>query len=78
MSDRIRLIWDFKGPESKHMADHHAQHLSEFVEARKLEETSCGVEVLSPMRTLAFMEGEEIQMEEVKPILRPHYEKEVE
>lgn len=78
MSTRNKLIWDFKGPEAKHIANHHAIHLREYVEAEGLEDTICDMEELSEMRAIAYMEGPRDKMELVKPILKPQFEAPVE
>jgi len=74
MTDRIKLIWDFRGPEAKHFAEHHAKHLREYVIAEGLENTNCDIEILNPMRAIAFMEGEREKMNAIKPILKPQFE----
>lgn len=74
MSTRNKLIWDFRGPEAKHFAAHHAKHLREYVEAKHLEDTICEFEELSDMRAIAYMEGPTDKMEQVKPILKPQFE----
>ena len=33
MAARLKLIWDFRGPDAKHIAEHHAIHLREYVES---------------------------------------------
>jgi len=74
MSDRLKLIWDFRGPDAKHIAEHHAIHLREYVDAENLENTVCDIQELSDMRFIAFMEGPKDKMESVKPILKPQFE----
>ncbi len=36
MSRKIRLLWDFRGPDSLETAKHHVIHLKEFAEIEKL------------------------------------------
>ena len=31
----LKLIWDFKGPNSEHIAKHHEIHLKEFFDLEK-------------------------------------------
>lgn len=74
MTDRNKLIWDFRGPDAKHIAEHHAIHLREYVKSEGLEDTICDIQELSEMRYIAFMEGPKSKMELVKPILKPQFE----
>lgn len=78
MSAQHRLIWDFRGPEAKHFAEHHAKHLKEYVQSKELEEVICDIEELTPMRWIAYMQGKKNQMESIKPILKPQFEMPIE
>lgn len=72
MSVRTKLIWDFRGPDAKHIAEHHAKHLKEFAQARKLNNFSCSVEERTPMLASASLEVEENESQPVQAALRPH------
>lgn len=72
MSTKTKLIWDFRGPEAKHIAEHHAKHLKEFAEARKLNNYLCGFQERTPMLALAYLTVEEQDAEPTKAALRPH------
>ena len=36
MSRKIKLLWDFRGPDAKATAKHHTLHLKEFATLEKL------------------------------------------
>jgi len=36
MSRKIKLLWDFRGPDAKATAEHHTIHLKEFATLEKL------------------------------------------
>lgn len=72
MSTKVKLIWDFRGPDAKHIADHHAKHLKEFAVAKKLSNFSCEVEQRTPMLSSASLEVEENDSQTVQAALRPH------
>lgn len=72
MSTKTKLIWDFRGPEAKHIAEHHAKHLKEFAEARQLKNYACGFEERTSMLALAYLIVEEQDVEPTKSALRPH------
>ena len=41
----LKLIWDFKGPNSEHIAKHHEIHLKEFFDLEKKQLIKSGIEV---------------------------------
>lgn len=69
-----KLIWDFNGPDAKQFAEHHARHLGEFVQMRQLENVSCDIQELNPMRWVAYMQGEHDLMQSLKSTLKPRFE----
>lgn len=71
MTDRVKLIWDFRGPNSKHIAEHHIKHLSEFVVAENLQNTILGQEELGPMYHTAFLVVEKHLMNTLRETLKP-------
>lgn len=72
MSKRIKLIWDFRGPDALHTAQHHQIHLDEYVAAEKIQETQSGFEALSELYAIAFLTVNQEDMLAVRDALRPH------
>ncbi len=72
MLERIKLIWDFHGPDAEKTAMHHQIHLNQFAESEKLLNTLSGVETLSEMHAIAFLVVEKNQMLKVRDALKPH------
>ena len=72
MPERIKLIWDFRGPNSDHIAKHHAKHLAEFVTMEGLQNTVCGNETITDMHTTAFLVVEKEYMDTLRATLKPH------
>jgi len=72
MSRRIKLIWDFRGPDALHTAEHHQIHLDEFVKMEKVLETQSGFEQLSEFHAIAFLTVNQENMLAVRDALRPH------
>lgn len=72
MSNKIKLIWDFRGPDAKPIADHHAKHLKEFAKAEKLTNILCGTEERTSMHAIAYMVVNETEMDPVRSALKPH------
>ena len=72
MHRKIKLIWDFRGPESYQIAKHHAIHLEEFARKEVLEYLDCGVEQKDPMYCTAYITVEEKLMPTYRDALLPH------
>lgn len=72
MNKKIKLIWDFRGPEAHATARHHAQHLVEYANLEGLDEQITGHREFSDMHSIAFMVVAESQMIKVRDALAPH------
>lgn len=71
MTERVKLIWDFRGPNAQPIAEHHAKHLSEFAEAEKLQNSITGQEEISAMHHIAFLIVEKSLMNTLRETLKP-------
>ncbi|WP_100609940.1 hypothetical protein [Confluentibacter lentus] len=69
---KLKLIWDFHGPDANKIAQHHEKHLKEYIIIEKLNITITGVEPLSNMHTIAFLVVNEDQMKPIRDALKPH------
>ena len=72
MKQRIKLIWDFRGPNAHPIAQHHAKHLGEFAESEALEHSFSGSEQLSEMHAIAFLVVEKELMNSLREKLKPN------
>ncbi|MEX0274642.1 MAG: hypothetical protein AB3N16_09715 [Flavobacteriaceae bacterium] len=72
MSEKIKLIWDFKGPTALQTALHHEKHLKEFIEQTQYPLNITGHHALNEMHSLAFMVVKKDDMIKIRDILRPH------
>ena len=68
----LKLIWDFRGPVSQKIAEHHLVHLKEYIKANKLDVGITGVETLSDMHSIAFIVVPESEMKPIRDTLKPH------
>ena len=68
----LKLIWDFKGPNSEHIAKHHEIHLKEFITSENLELNITGFTVLTDMHSIAYLVVNEAEMITVRDALKPH------
>lgn len=72
MMRRLKLIWDFKGPDSLKTAQHHEIHLKEYITIKNLSLNITGVQVINEFHTIAFMVVNENEMVPVRNALKPH------
>ena len=72
MDRRIKLIWDFRGADSKPIALHHAKHLKEYADHTALSQSQTGIEELSELHTIAYLVVPEQKMKLVRDALKPH------
>lgn len=72
MSDKIKLIWDFRGPASAKTAEHHEIHLKQYILSEKLSPNITGFETFGEMHAIAFMVVTEDKMIQVRDALKPH------
>lgn len=71
MGQKVKLIWEYRGPEAQQIAEHYEHHLVEFMEEHSLMYRIAGTESLSEMYSVAFMVVDESEIEMVRNILRP-------
>lgn len=72
MSRKIKLIWDFKGPDGLATAKHHCIHLKEFAQIDSLMYHEVNHTELNPMHTIAFIIVDEGNMIIFRDALKPH------
>lgn len=69
---KIKLIWDFRGPEAAKTAEHHEKHLKEYIAMEKLPLDITGFQVSNDMHSIAFMVVTDDFMIGVRDALKPH------
>ena len=72
MNRKIKLIWDFRGPEALEIAKHHVVHLKEFAHKEELHYYISGIEEISEMYCMACITVDEKDMAVYRDALRPH------
>ena len=72
MSKKIKLIWDFRGPESFKIAEHHCIHLKEFTALEKLNFHQIDSKEITEFYSIAFIIVDEVDMLTFRDALRPH------
>lgn len=72
MERKIKLIWDFKGPDALETAKHHCIHLKEFAQLENLNYHEVANNQLNEMYTIAFITVDESNMKIFRDALKPH------
>jgi len=69
---KLKLIWDFRGPNALKIAEHHAIHLKEHITSQNLNSEITGFEALTDLHAVAFMVIEEQDLKPIRESLKPH------
>ena len=72
MERKIKLIWDFRGPDAIETAKHHTIHLKEFATIENLQFHEIDVKELNTMLCTAFIVVNESDMKVYRDALKPH------
>ena len=70
--EKIKLIWDFRGPNGKNTATHHEKHLKEFFKSENKKMFQSGTEALNELHHLAYIIILKKDLDEIKLMLKPH------
>ena len=69
---KLKLIWDFRGPDASKIAQHHEIHLKAYIKQENLDIEITGFENLSDVHAIAFLVVNEDKMKPVRDALKPH------
>ena len=69
---KIKLIWDFRGPDALETAKHHAIHLKEFAQIDNLPFYEVDIKELNQHLVNAFIIVDEKHMKTFRDALQPH------
>jgi hypothetical protein len=72
MPSKIKLLWDFRGPDAKEIAKHHTIHLKDFATIDNLKFHEIDIQEKSPMLVSAFIIIDEKDMKTYRDALKPH------
>ena len=68
---KIKLLWDFRGPDALETAKHHTIHLKEFAAIENLPFHEIDIKELNPMLFAAFIVVNESDMKVYRDALKP-------
>lgn len=69
---KIKLIWDFRGPNGQKTASHHTLHLEEYFKVENIHYEHLGTQELSEMHTIAHVVVNEPDLRTVRDALKPN------
>lgn len=69
---KIKLIWDFRGPDAAKIAEHHEIHLKEYIVLENIAINITGHKTINELHSIAFMVVTEDKMIAVRDALKPH------
>lgn len=69
---KVKLIWDFRGPDGERTAEHHALHLKEYIKTNNIKLNITGFESISKNHSLAYMVIYEDELQKARQTLKPH------
>ena len=69
---KLKLIWDFRGPDALKVAEHHEIHLKEYISIEKLIINITGFHAINEFHAIAFMVVNDAEMKPVRDALKPH------
>jgi hypothetical protein len=69
---KIKLVWDFYGPDSKGTAEHHVRHLKQFMNVESKSYFETGVDGTLDFHFLAFLVVTEADVVFLRDKLKPH------
>lgn len=72
MKRKIKLIWDFRGQEALKIAEHHCEHLKEFITNENLDCNEIDVNHISQIYCIAYIIVDEDDMITFRDALKPH------
>lgn len=70
--ERLKLIWDFRGPDAEKIALHHEIHLKEYASSQALQSPITGVTALSQSHFMAYLVVDREVMKPIRDVLKPH------
>ena len=68
---KIKLLWDFRGPDALETAKHHTIHLKEFAAIENLPFHEIDIKEMNPMLCTAFIVVNESDMKVYRDALKP-------
>ncbi|WP_308992572.1 hypothetical protein QLS71_013455 [Mariniflexile litorale] len=69
---KLKLIWDFYGPDASKIAQHHEIHLKEYIQLEKLNISITGFESINDAHAMAYLVVDEANMKPIRDALKPH------
>lgn len=72
MNRKIKLIWDFKGPDSIKVAEHHCLHLKEYSKSTAIHFYTVSAQKIDKFQSTASVIVDQKDMLSIRDALKPH------
>ena len=69
---KLKLIWDFKGPNAAKTAEHHETHLREYIINQTAEVFKTAHEIVNELHAITYIVVKEEDMRLIRDQLKPH------
>jgi hypothetical protein len=69
---KIKMIWEFRGPNAMKTAEHHEIHLKEYLQQEKMEYHFTQCNAISEFEAEAVLVVDETHMNLIRQALKPH------
>ncbi|TXD84241.1 hypothetical protein ESY86_06575 [Subsaximicrobium wynnwilliamsii] len=69
---KLKLIWDFRGPDALKIAEHHVKHLNEYIAIQKTDLNITDFQQVHEMHSIAYMVVTQEEMKPIRDALKPH------
>ena len=68
---KIKVLWDFRGPDARKIAEHHKLHLQEFADSEHIQLLDIGIQEHSDFFAAAYLTVHESDLLLVRDRLKP-------
>ena len=72
MTERVEMIWEFRGPQALPTAEHHKLHLEEFIQKEMIAESFCELNKYSDQLVTVSLVTPMSMMDDLRQRLKPH------
>lgn len=71
MNRKIKVIWDFYGDKAQKTAEHHLEHLREFMQKNALELLDSGIGSAADFHVMVYLTVHESDVKTVRDAVKP-------
>ena len=72
MSVRVKLVWKFFGVDSSRTAEHHLQHLNEYIQKEDIDVLERSTQLINDVSAISYIIVLDEFVEKLRRDLKPH------